>query len=60
MKGLQIVPVRGTYWGIELNGEPVTNDCYTLAQAKKVYELYEKIYWSAWDSAIDWVGEGLQ
>ena len=59
MIGLHIVPVRGTYYSIELNGVPVTKETYTHAQVEVMYDLYSRIYQSAWDSAIDWVNEDL-
>lgn len=59
MKGLHIVQVRGTYYTVELDGVPVTKQTYTYAQAAAAYDIYDKIYQSAWDSAIDWVNEDL-
>lgn len=59
MIGLHIVPVRGTYYSIELNGVPVTNETYTYAQADKMYDLYAKIYQAGWNDAIDEVNEDL-
>lgn len=50
MKGLRIVSVRGTYFNIELDGVPVTNATYTLAQAQEFLELYKKIYLSGQSS----------
>lgn len=49
MKGLHIVPVRGTYYSIELNGVPVTKATYTHAQAQEMYGVYAKIYNTGWE-----------
>lgn len=59
MKGLRIVQVRGTYYTVELDGVLVTKETFTYAQATAAYDLYDKIYQAAWDSAIDWVNEDL-
>ena len=59
MKGLQIVQVRGTYYSIELDDVPVTNETYTYAQAEVVWDLYSKIYLAGWNNAIDEVTEDL-
>lgn len=59
MIGLMIVPARSTYFSIELDGVPVTNETFTKNQAEDRYAIYQKIYQSGWDSAVDWVNEDL-
>lgn len=56
MKGLQIVQVRGTYYSIELDGVPVTKETYTKAQAFEVYKIYERIYDSGYEAALEMAG----
>lgn len=56
MKGLRIVSVRGTYYSIELDGVPVTKETYTQAQAAEVYKVYEKIYDSGYENALEVAG----
>lgn len=53
MKGLRIVPARGTYFTIEIDGVPVTNETFTKAQADERLVILKKVYDAGYDRGWD-------